>query len=94
MALLFSDKGVLIAVTLIGFAMCSVGIGRVAAHGAWLHPLSILAYMLGALVLVIVGAALWSVKLPWIDSARAATYAVIALAIVKIALTQLHRIFA
>ncbi|MCC6169193.1 MAG: hypothetical protein IT329_18370 [Caldilineaceae bacterium] len=94
MALLFSEKGILIAVTLIGIAMCSVGIGQVAARGAWLHPLSLLGYLLGTLILVIVGAALLGVKLPLIDSARAATYAVIALAILKIALTQFHRVLA
>lgn len=93
MTLLFSEKGILIAVTLIGMAMCSAGIGQVAARGEWLHPLSILGYLLGMLVLVIVGAVLFGIKLPLIDSARMALYTVIALAILKIALTQLHRAY-
>ncbi len=91
MALLFSEKGILILVTLVGMAMCSAGIGQVAARGEWLHPMSVIGYVLGALILVVVGAALFGVRLPLIDSARMATIAVIVLAIAKIALTQLHR---
>ena len=94
MSLLFSEKGILIAVTLIGMALCSAGIGQVAARGAWLHPMSFVGYALGALILVVVGAALFGVSVPLVDSARAATIAVIVLAIAKIVLTQLHRALA
>jgi hypothetical protein len=91
---LFSDKAVLIIATLIGIALCKAGIAQVAARGEWLHPLAILGYVLGTLILVIVGAALFGFALPLIETPRAALIAVVVLAIAKIALTQLHRALA
>lgn len=49
---------------------------------------------IGALILVIVGAALFGVNLPLIDSPRAALIALVVLAVVKVALTQVHRAMA
>jgi hypothetical protein len=93
-AQLISDKIILIALTIMGMAICSVGIGQVSARGEWLHPLSIVAYVLGGLVLLIAAAALLNISLPLIPDARAAWVAILVLAIAKIALTQLHRAFA
>ena len=94
LAQIVSEKTLLIGVTLIGMAMCTMGIGQVAARGEWLHPMAIVAYVIGVLVLVIAGAAMFEIKLPLIDSTRAALIAVIVLAALKIALTQLHRALA
>jgi hypothetical protein len=88
---IFSEKGLLVGMTLLGMAMCTAGIGQVAARGEWAHPLAIVGYIIGMLILVIVGAALFNISLPMIDSTRAAIIAVIVLAIAKIVLTQLHR---
>ncbi len=93
-AQLFSDKTLLIVITLIGMAMCAIGVGQVAAQGMWLHPLAIIAYVIGALILVIVGANLLNVALPLIDSTRAAILAVILLGVLKVGITQLHHVFA
>lgn len=90
---LFSDKILLLVVTAIGMAMCTAGIGAVAARGAWLEPMSMVAYLVGALILAIVGATLLNIPLPLIDSPRAALMAVILLAVIKVLLTQLHRAF-
>jgi len=90
----FSDKTLLVVVTVVGMAMCSVGIGQVAERGAWLQPMSIVAYFIGALTLVIAGAGLFNITLPVIDSTRTAWIAVIALAVLKVALTQLHHLLA
>lgn len=91
---LFSDKTVLIIVTLIGMAICSAGIGQVAARGEWLHPMAMVGYVLGTLILVIVGAALFGLNLPLIETPRAALIAVVVLALAKVALTQLHGVLA
>ncbi len=93
LAQIFSDKGILLVVTLVGMAMCSIGIGQVSARGEWLNPMAIVAYGIGTLILVIVGAALLNLSLPLIDSPRAAWIAVIVLALVKVGVTQLHRAF-
>jgi len=94
LAQILSEKTALIIATFVGMAMCTAGIGQVAATNQWLHPLAILGYVLGALILVIVGAGLFDIKLPLIDSPRAALIGVIVLAIAKVALTQLHRALA
>jgi hypothetical protein len=91
---ILSEKVVLVVVTLLGMALCSAGIGQVAARGEWLHPMSIVASVMGVLVLGIVGAGLFDFKLPLVDSTRAAIIAVVVIMIAKVALTQLHRLFA
>ncbi len=90
LAALISEKTLLVVGTVVGMAMCTGGIGQVAARGEWAHPLAILGYVLGALILVVVGAALLGIDLPLIDSPRAALIAMIVLVILKVALTQVH----
>ncbi len=90
LSLIFSEKSLLIVLTLVGMAACTAGIGQVATRGEWLHPLSLVGYVLGALVLLITVAGVFSINLPLIDSTRAALVAVIVLALLKVALTQLH----
>lgn len=85
-----SEKTAVLVLTLIGMAMCSVGIGQVAARGDWAHPLSIVGIVLGALVLLVAAAGLFEFRLPLIDSPRAALIAIVVIAIAKVALTQLH----
>ncbi len=91
LSFILSEKSLLIVLTLIGMAMCTAGIGQVAARGEWLHPLSMIAYVLGALVLLVTVAGVFGINLPLIDSTRAALVAVIVLAVLKVAVTQLHR---
>ncbi len=80
----------LIAVVLIGMAMCTGGIGKVAAYNAWLHPLSLASIALGVLALVIPGAVLLNVKLPLVENEIAGILAVVAIVVVKFVLTQIH----
>lgn len=94
LAQIVSEKSLLVIVTLVGMAFCTVGISQVAARGEWLNPMAIVSYLIGALILLIVGATLFELRLPWIDSPRAALIAVVLLTGVKVALTQLHRVLA
>lgn len=94
LAQLFSEKSVLIIVTVVGMAMCTAGIGQVAARGEWLQPMAILAYVMGALILVIVGATVFDIRLPLIDSTRTALIVVVLLAALKFAVTQIHHMLA
>jgi len=90
--LISSDKAALIALLVIGGAMCTTGgIGRVAAAGAWWHPLSILGHLAGAAILVVAIAGLTGIRLPWINDARQAFIAMTALSTFKILLTAFHR---
>ena len=50
--------------------MCSAGIDRVAATGRWTDLLSIVGYALGLGALVVIGAGLLEVSLPFATSRR------------------------
>lgn len=88
-ALSFDRIGLALA-GLVGMAMCSAGVGQVAATGRWLDPFSIVGYALGAVALVILTAGLLGWRLPLIATRRQALFAVLAIIVVKVALTALH----
>lgn len=88
---LLSQKMTLVVITLAGMAMCSAGIGMVAARNQWLHPMAFVGYALGITILVVAVGALAGVKLPMVDSTRTAIIVMVALMAVKIVLTQIHR---
>ena len=92
--LLSSERAALIALVVIGMAMCTMGgIVRVAANGAWLHPFSIVGYLLGAAILVIGIAALFGKQIPPLTSYYQSFIAVAVIAAVKLVLTAIHRLF-
>lgn len=67
----------IVLLVLLGMAICALGgIGRVAAARQWSHPLSILGYVLGGLILLIAAAALIGWKLPLIQDSRQALIAI------------------
>lgn len=90
--LIGSERVALIVLVGLGMAMCMNGIGRVAAAGAWTHPLAILGSLVGVLILVVGVAGFFGWQLPLVDGARQAIIAVSGLAIVKLALSLLHRL--
>lgn len=87
------ERAALIAFIVIGMAICTrSGIGRVAATGQWAHPLAIIAYLIGAAILIIgIGMAL-GVRLPFIANSRQALIAISALAATKVVLGMIHRL--
>ena len=85
------ERAALIVLVVLGMTMCTRGIGRVAAQGAWTHPLSILGYVLGALMLVIAGALLIGKPLPLITTTRHAILAIGLLTAAKLVFSTLHR---
>jgi hypothetical protein len=79
----------LIVVTLVGMAMCTPGIGKVASTGQWLTFQGIFGSLIGVLVLVIVAARLLNWHIPVIETDTAAIAAVVLLAALKIGMTTL-----
>jgi len=78
---------------LLGMAMCTSGIGRVAAIQQWTHPLAILGYLLGALNLVIGLGTVFGWKLPYIQNDAQAILIVAVLIGVKVVNTLIHSFF-
>ena len=91
---LASDRAALLVLVVIGMLICSqAGIGRVAASGAWWHPFSIIGYLLGAAIVVIGIAALFGRNIPPLTNYYQSFAAVTVIAIVKLVLTTIHRLF-
>lgn len=85
-----NEKVAMIALLVIGMAVCSTGIGRVASVNGWAHPVSIAGYVNGALILMIGAAALLGKSLPFIPDGRVALIVVLLLMIDKYVLTRIH----
>ncbi len=85
-----TDRAALITLLFIGMAICTVGIGRVAELNAWAHPLAILAYIVGAAILVIGVAAVLGRPVPFIGSYQQAIIVVSVMMVAKIVLTAIH----
>jgi hypothetical protein len=92
--LLTTDRAALLALVTIGMIMCAQGgIIRVAATGAWLHPFTIIGYLLGAAIIVIGIAALAGKNIPPLTSYYQSFVVVAVIAAVKLVLTTVHRLF-
>ncbi len=92
-SLLSSDRAVLVAIVVVGMFLCSrAGIGRVAAVGAWWHPLSIMGYVLGAVIILIGIAALFGRNIPPLVSYYQSIAAVAGIAVIKVILSTIHRL--
>jgi hypothetical protein len=80
----------LVVLLVLGMAMCAQGIGRVAAANQWTHPLSIVGYVLGGLILL-VAASVWSgIRLPYLQGDRQALLAIAILTSTKILNSVVH----
>ena len=81
----------IILLVIIGMTICSQGgIGRVAATGQWTHPLSIIGYLLGGLILIITLAVFVGWKLPFIANDGQALLAIAILAGLKVVNAVTH----
>jgi hypothetical protein len=81
----------IILLVIIGMAICQQGgIGRVAATGEWSHPLSIIGYLLGGLILLITLAVFVGWKLPFIANDQQALLTIAILASLKVVNAVTH----
>ena len=81
----------IILLVIIGMTICTQGgIGRVAATGQWTHPLSIIGYILGGLILLITLAVFVGWKLPFIANDQQALLAIAILAGLKVVNAVTH----
>jgi len=81
----------IVLLVIIGMTMCTQGgIGRVAASGQWSHPLAIIGYILGGLILLITLAVFVGWKLPYIHTDQQALLAIAILAGLKVVNAVTH----
>lgn len=85
----------IILLVLIGMTICTQGgIGRVAATGQRSHPLSIVGYLLGGLILLIALAVFVGWRLPFIANDQQALLAIAILAGLKVVNAVTHYLLA
>ena len=83
--LLSSIRGDIVLLVVIGMAICSQGgIGRVAATSQWAHPLAIVGYILGGLILLVALSVFVGWKLPYIQGDQQAILAIAILTGLKV----------
>ena len=93
--LLSSVRVDIILLVIIGMMICTQGgIGRVAATGEWTHPLSIIGYLLGGLILLITLAVFVGWKIPFITNEGQALLAIAILAGLKVVNAATHYLLA
>jgi len=81
----------IILLVIIGMTICTQGgIGRIAATGQWSHPLSIIGYILGGLILLVTLAVFVGWKLPYIQNDQQALLAIAILASLKVVNAVTH----
>ena len=81
----------IILLVVIGMAICSqCGIGRIAATKQWSHPLSIVGYILGVLILLITLAVFVGWELPFIQTGQQALIAITILVCLKMVNAATH----
>lgn len=81
----------IILLVIIGMAICQQGgIGRVATTGQWAHPLSIIGYLLGGIILIVTLAVFVGWKLPFIANDQQALLAITVLACLKVVNAVAH----
>jgi hypothetical protein len=87
--------GALLALGIIGIAMCSLGgIGPTQSALGWAHPLTIAGLILGVLALLVVVLPLLGVRLPLIADTRSAVPVLAVIMLVKVGLMGVERFIA
>jgi hypothetical protein len=90
-----NGAGALLALGLIGIAMCTLGgIGPAQSTLGWTHPLTIIGSILGVLALLMVALPLLGVQLPLIADTRSAVLALAVIMLVKVGLMGVARFIA
>jgi len=90
-----NEAGALLALGLIGIAMCTLGgIGTTQSTLGWTHPLTIIGSILGVAALLVVALPLFGVRLPLVADIRSAVLALAVIMLVKVGLMGVGRFIA
>lgn len=83
-------KSAVIIVGIIGMTLCSRGIGRVAEAGEWTHPLAIISYVIGVMIIAIIVLVSLNKPVPIVSSPRNALLVIISLIGIKFVISMIH----
>jgi hypothetical protein len=77
------DRSAFVALAILGFLMCALGMGTIATGLGWTHPITVFGLLLGLVVSLVIIAMLVGWQLPFITNYRAAFIAVAWIGLVK-----------
>lgn len=88
--LIAGDRAAFFALLIIGFAMCTFGSLQGIQPHEWLHPMNVLASLLGVLALLLGAAVLAGTDLPLIPGDRTAFVTLAVIILAKMTLAAVH----
>jgi hypothetical protein len=91
LALPVSDRTAFLIVFILGAALCSAGVGKAPLYG-WLHPVTIVGYILGVAALALGVSVLFGVYVSPITTTRAALVALLGIMVAKVVVAQFYRL--
>ena len=91
---LLNDRTATVALGVIGMAICSAGVGKVAESGNWVSVPGVLGSMIGVVALAILGAAIAGKELPGLPGDRAALVVLGTILIMKIGIASVFKLAA
>jgi hypothetical protein len=89
---LINDRVAVIGLGIIGMAICTAGIGKVASSGNWMSLPGILGTVLGIIALAILGAAVLGKELPGIPGNTAALIILGTIIVMKVGVAAVFRL--
>jgi len=87
-----SDRSALIALVILGFSMCALGMQTV-TYG-WTNPFNLVGTILGGVALALAAAVLLGARVPYIGSDRSAIFGLAVVMVVKVLLAVLRGVVA
>lgn len=84
-----NSRLIFVAVTAVGMAMCSAGIGKAARLGLWVHPITVAGYLLGTLALLLAAQGVF--RLQWLPLTNVQVLAaILGIIVLKVALAAFY----
>ena len=88
--LISGDRAATVVLLVLGFVMCATGSLRNIQPDEWIHPLTVVAALLGGLALLLGLAVLVGIGVPLVPNERAAFVILAIIVLTKVVLARLH----
>ncbi|MHA1994694.1 MAG: hypothetical protein ACW97Z_09150 [Candidatus Hodarchaeales archaeon] len=88
-----NDRGAFVAISIIGFIMCTLVMGHAIESYGWIDPAVLISSIIGGIIVILIGLILFNIDLPILSNGRNSFLLLITLVGTKVLLTNVQRIF-